>query len=103
MRGAGATAVTEGQVEDEGLVLSNGNAIVEYLDETHPEPPLIGRSPAIRAEVLRVIRCGWARPREVERVVGKITHWLLLHRPSLALLNAVYAFCRSDSPDRPRR
>ena len=42
-------------VEDDGLVLSNANAIVEYLDETHPEPPLIGRSPAIRAEVRRLV------------------------------------------------
>ena len=50
------------------------------------------RYAAIRAEVIRITRCGWARPREVERLVGKITHWLLLHRPSLALLNAVYAF-----------
>ena len=48
-------------------------------------------------------RSGWARPREVERLVGKLTHWLLLHRPALALLNAVYAFCHTDSPDRPRR
>ena len=61
------------------------------------------RYAAIRAEVLRITRCGWARPREVERLVGKITHWLLLHRPSLALLNAVYAFCHTDSPERPRR
>ena len=42
-------------VEDDGLVLSNANAIVEYLDETHPEPSLIGRSPAIRAEVRRLV------------------------------------------------
>ena len=47
------------------------------------------RYAAIRAEVQRIIRCGWARPREVERLVGKLTHWFLLHRPSLALLNAV--------------
>ena len=53
--------------------------------------------------MIRISRCGRARPRDVERLVGKITHWLLLHRPALALLNAVYAFCRSDSPDRPRR
>ena len=82
------------------------DAVQDLLGNTLDHNVLRGscsRYAAIRAEVLRVIRCGWARPREVERVVGKITHWLLLHRPSLALLNAVYAFCRSDSPDRPRR
>ena len=36
-------------------------------------------------------------------MVGKLTHWLLLHRPALALFNAVYAFCHTDSPERPRR
>ena len=58
---------------------------------------------AIRADVLRAIRCGWARPREVERLVGKITNVFLLHRPSLALFNAVYAFCHTEWPERPRR
>ena len=61
------------------------------------------RYAAIRAEVLRVTRSGWARPREIESLVGKLTHWLLLHRPALALFNAVYAFCHTDSPERPRR
>ena len=61
------------------------------------------RYAAIRSDVLRVIRCGWARPREVERLVGKLTNWFLLHRPALALFNAVYAFCHTDAPDRPRR
>ena len=48
-------------------------------------------------------RCGWVRPRELERLVGKITNWFLLHRPSLAVFNAVYAFCHSESPETPRR
>ena len=61
------------------------------------------RYAAIRAEVERITRCGWARPREVERLVGKITNVFLLHRPSLALFNAVYAFCHTEWPERPRR
>ena len=42
-------------VEEDGQVLSDATAIVEYLDETHAEPPLLGRSPAIRAEVRRLV------------------------------------------------
>ena len=82
------------------------DAVQDLLGHTLDHNVLRGscaRYSAIRAEVIRIARCGWARPRDVERLVGKITHWLLLHRPALALLNAVYAFCRSDSPDRPRR
>ena len=41
-------------IEDDGLILSDGTAIAEYLDETHPEPPLLGRSAPIRAEVRRL-------------------------------------------------
>ena len=82
------------------------NAVQDMLGHTLDHNVLRGscaRYAAIRAEVQRIIRCGWARPREVERLVGKLTHWFLLHRPSLALLNAVYAFCRTASPERPRR
>ena len=82
------------------------DAVQDMLGHTLDHNVLRGscsRYAAIRAEVLRMTRSGWARPREVERLVGKLTHWLLLHRPALALLNAVYAFCHTDSPDRPRR
>jgi glutathione S-transferase len=41
-------------IEEDGQILSDAAAIVEFLDETHPEPPLIGRNPAIRAEVRRL-------------------------------------------------
>lgn len=41
-------------VEENGQVLSDAGAIVEYLDETHPDPPLLGHNPAIRAEVRRL-------------------------------------------------
>ena len=61
------------------------------------------RYAAIRAEVLRLLRSRWCRPRDIERIVGKLTHIMLLHRQSLALFNAVYAFCRTNWPERPRR
>ncbi|HEX6138502.1 MAG TPA: maleylacetoacetate isomerase, partial [Casimicrobiaceae bacterium] len=36
---------------DDGHVLTQSLAIIEYLDETHPEPPLLPRDPADRARV----------------------------------------------------
>jgi len=48
---AGAVPVL---VEDDGSVLAESGAIVEFLDETHAEPPLLGRSPAMRAETRRL-------------------------------------------------
>ena len=36
---------------DDGAVLTQSLAICEYLDETHPEPPLLPREPLARARV----------------------------------------------------
>ena len=36
---------------DDGHVLTQSLAIIEYLDETRPEPPLLPRDPAARARV----------------------------------------------------
>lgn len=38
-------------LKDGELVLTQSLAIIEYLDETHPEPPLMPRDPAGRARV----------------------------------------------------
>ena len=38
-------------LDDDGRVLTQSLAIIEYLDETHPEPPLLPTSPADRADV----------------------------------------------------
>jgi glutathione S-transferase len=35
---------------DDGTLLAESKAICEYLDELHPEPPLVGRTPRERAE-----------------------------------------------------
>jgi len=42
------------RVGDESIVLTQSLAIVEYLDELHPEPPLLPRSPLDRAFVRSV-------------------------------------------------
>lgn len=47
-------------VLDDGGVLTQSLAICEYLDETHPEPPLLPRDPAGRARVralAQVVAC----------------------------------------------
>jgi maleylpyruvate isomerase len=38
-------------LEDNGTTITQSLAIIEYLDETHPDPPLLPRSPADRAQV----------------------------------------------------
>jgi len=38
-------------LDDEGLVLTQSLAIIEYLDETHPQPSLLPGSPADRARI----------------------------------------------------
>ena len=38
-------------VLDDGAVLTQSLAIIEYLEETHPEPPLLPRDPVGRARV----------------------------------------------------
>jgi maleylpyruvate isomerase len=39
---------------DDGRVLTQSLAIIEYLDETHPEPPLLPADPVARAQVRAV-------------------------------------------------
>jgi maleylacetoacetate isomerase/maleylpyruvate isomerase len=38
-------------VDDDGTTLEQSMAIIEYLDETHPEPALLPRDPVSRAKV----------------------------------------------------
>ena len=38
-------------LEDAGQVITQSMAIIEYLEETHPDPPLLPRDPAGRARV----------------------------------------------------
>jgi maleylacetoacetate isomerase len=38
-------------LDDDGTMLTQSIAIIEYLEETHPEPPLLPRSAAARARV----------------------------------------------------
>ena len=42
-------------VEKNGVVLSDSYAICEYIEETHPEPVLIGKDSYARAEIRRIV------------------------------------------------
>tara|TARA_R110000868_G_scaffold225042_6_gene477295 strand:+ start:498 stop:1166 length:669 start_codon:yes stop_codon:yes gene_type:complete len=41
-------------VDEDGITVCGANTICEYLDEVYAEPPLLGHSPAARAEARRL-------------------------------------------------
>jgi maleylacetoacetate isomerase len=106
-------------LEDEGQVFIQSLAIIEYLDETHPEPPLLPGHPADRARVralaqvigcdihpldnLRVLRY-LAKPLgHDEQTIGVwFNHWIATGFESLEALLAedeqTGAFCHGDAP-----
>src|ERR1041384_5976579 len=61
-------------LEDSGRVLTQSLAIIEYLEECHPEPPLLPKEPADRALVRSMalaVACEVHPIRSEERRVGK--------------------------------
>ena len=56
-------------VEDDGTVLFESLAILEYLDETHPNPPLLPKAPKARARV-----------RAIAQIIAADTHPLIVPR-----------------------
>jgi maleylacetoacetate isomerase len=56
--GAGYAAVNPQEIlpalVEDGQALGQSLAIIEYLDETHPEPPLLPRAPLARARVRQI-------------------------------------------------
>lgn len=53
---SGLTPVLVERGEGVPLVLCETRAILAYLEETYPDPPLLGRSPAERAEARRLLQ-----------------------------------------------
>jgi len=49
---AGAVPVL---IEPDGAVLAESSVVCEYLDEVYPDPPMIGTTPAARAEARRLV------------------------------------------------
>lgn len=106
-------------LDDDGVLLHQSLAIVEYLDETHPEPPLLPTSPVERNRVrsLALLIACEIHPIDNLRVLKYLTgtlgvteeqklawyrHWVatgfaaLEHR--LASEVATGRFCHGDAP-----
>jgi maleylacetoacetate isomerase len=106
-------------LDDDGTTLIQSLAIIEYLDETHPEPPLLPRAPAERARVralaeivacdihpinnLRVLRyLSHSFGRGENDIAQWYNHWIGTGFAALETLLAhdprTGAFCHGDRP-----
>jgi maleylacetoacetate isomerase len=106
-------------LENDGQTLIQSLAIIEYLDETHPEPPLLPKDPADRARVraladvvacdihpinnLRVLRYLTHQLGHDEAAIGTwYNHWIdagfAAIEPLLARDARTGAFCHGDAP-----
>ena len=117
-RSVNPQAVLPSLVEDDGTVLTQSMAVMEYLDEVCPEPPLLPADPKGRARVraLSLITVADAHPLIVPRVrkhlaatfdideerrVGWARHWLAqgldAYEGHLSRDKATGAYCHGDS------
>ena len=102
--------------DDRGVILTQSLAIIEWLDETHPEPPLLPTDPLRRAKVrafAMVLACDThpvqnlkvlARLRQLGLPEEQVTGWAAwANREGLAACETLIAgeagpFCFGDAP-----
>jgi len=78
--------------EEDGSVVAGAAALLEYIDEVAPLPPLIGATPGERAETRRLV--GWFRYTFAHEVTGNILGEKVMRRfngggqPSSAAIRA---------------
>ena len=101
---------------DGGIVLTQSLAIIEWLDETHPEPPLLPKEPLRRAHVrafAQALACDThpiqnlkilSRLRDLGLAEEKVTDWAAwANREGLSACGKLIAgeagpFCFGDAP-----
>jgi maleylacetoacetate isomerase len=117
-RGVNPQALVPSLLTDDGDVLTQSPAILEWLEETYPEPPLLPRDPLVRAHVrafanvtccdihpLQNLRVLQYLRREYDKDQSAIDAWCrkwlgdgLAACEALAVRHGEHLFCFGDAP-----
>jgi glutathione S-transferase len=85
-------------VDENGAIVSDSSVICEYLEESHPEPPLLAGDPATRAEIRRLV--AWFDQKFAHEVTDNLyrekmmKRFLGLGEPNSSAVRAGYANIR---------
>ena len=59
-------------IDDDGIAISESNAICEFIEEKNPEPNLIGKDIYSKAEIRRIV--GWFDDKFAKEVMSKLIY-----------------------------